>query len=43
VEEICEMLGVGRSTLYRYLSEGDGKEAAAEPDDQRGPGRRGTR
>ncbi len=25
VEEICEMLGVGRSTLYRYLGEVDGK------------------
>ncbi len=24
VEEICEMLGVGRSTLYRYLGE-DGR------------------
>ena len=30
VEEICEMLGVGRSTLYRYLGrrEGDGKTQA---------------
>jgi DNA invertase Pin-like site-specific DNA recombinase len=25
VEEICSMLGVGRSTLYRYLSE-DGRD-----------------
>ena len=25
VEEICEMLEVGRSTLYRYLGEADGK------------------
>ena len=24
VEEICSMLGVGRSTLYRYLAEDDG-------------------
>ena len=24
VEEICQMLGVGRSTLYRYLGETDG-------------------
>ena len=23
VEEICSMLGVGRSTLYRYLAEDD--------------------
>jgi DNA invertase Pin-like site-specific DNA recombinase len=23
VEEICSMLGVGRSTLYRYLGESD--------------------
>ncbi len=28
VEEICEMLGVGRSTLYRYLGEGAQGEAA---------------
>ena len=26
VEEICSMLGVGRSTLYRYLSEADGNQ-----------------
>lgn len=25
VEEICQMLGVGRSTLYRYLGEVDGE------------------
>ncbi len=25
VEEICSMLGVGRSTLYRYLAQGDGR------------------
>jgi len=24
VEEICEMLGVGRSTLYRFPAEADG-------------------
>ncbi len=30
VEEICSMLGVGRSTLYRYLGEGGGAEDMAE-------------
>jgi DNA invertase Pin-like site-specific DNA recombinase len=43
VEEICSMLGVGRSTLYRYLSEDDGKEGAAEPGSRKGSGRRGKR
>jgi len=32
VEEICSMLGVGRSTLYRYLSEND---TPAEPTKRR--------
>jgi DNA invertase Pin-like site-specific DNA recombinase len=32
IEEICSMLGVGRSTLYRYLSE-DGKRAATAPEE----------
>ena len=30
VDEICSMLGVGRSTLYRYLSEDDDKRSAPE-------------
>lgn len=29
VEEICSMLGVGRSTLYRYLGEADGPPPSA--------------
>ena len=32
VDEICEMLGVGRSTLYRYLSEDGGEAGAADSD-----------
>ena len=32
IEEICSMLGVGRSTLYRYLSE-DGKRATTAPEE----------
>jgi DNA invertase Pin-like site-specific DNA recombinase len=28
VEEICEMLGVGRSTFYRYLREGESESRA---------------
>lgn len=34
VEEICEMLGVGRSTLYRYRGEnnGGGAERRVAPD-----------
>jgi DNA invertase Pin-like site-specific DNA recombinase len=30
VEEICEMLGVGRSTLYRYLREEDNESKATD-------------
>jgi len=30
VEEICSMLGVGRSTLYRYLGENDATERAQD-------------
>lgn len=30
VEEICSMLGVGRSTLYRYLGNDDGHERGGE-------------
>ena len=29
VEEICSMLGVGRSTLYRYLQETAGSDGTA--------------
>lgn len=43
VEEICSMLGVGRSTLYRYLSEDCGTEGTTESDVLKGSGRRGTR
>ncbi len=43
VEENCSMLGVGRSTLYRYLSEDYGTEGTTESDVWKGSGRRGTR
>jgi predicted DNA-binding transcriptional regulator AlpA len=31
VEEICSMLGVGRSTLYRYLAEDDADIKKMQP------------
>ena len=43
VEEICSRLGVGRSTLYRYLGEYDVMGDAAESDDRAAPGRREAR
>ena len=30
VEEFCSMLGVGRSTLYRYLRDGGGEVEAKD-------------
>jgi DNA invertase Pin-like site-specific DNA recombinase len=38
VGEICSMLGLGRSTLYRYLAENNEGKDFVEPDDASRPG-----